>query len=140
MSLSSDSETTELSVIRIPVTTQVFLLALITAVQTMLCAVTELPDFNTQPVSTSPASFTFRLVVITVTTGRVRTFLTVLVQRPLIRYEALLVTGAVEGFPPVPGPTTGLVVSVVVVTAVVGREDSFIVSTGTVVFTVTHQQ
>ena len=140
MSLSSDSEVTGPGVIRIPVTTQMFLLTLITAVQTMLFAVTELVGFNTQPVPASPASFTFRLVVITVTTGRVRTFLTVLVLRPLVLYEALLVTGALVGWPPVPGPTACILVSVVEVTAVVRGEDSFIVTLGTVLLPITHLQ
>ena len=74
--------------------------------------------FNTEPVPASPAR-TVGLVVDAGTTGRVRTVLTVFVLLLLLQSEALLVTGTVEDSPPSPGLTTGLVVKVGVVTAVV---------------------
>ena len=140
MSHSLDSEVTGLGVIRIEVTTQVFLLTLITPIKTVICAVTEMSAFYTQPVPAPPASFTFGLVMRTVTTGRVRTVQTFFVLRPLTLGETLLVIVAVEGFPPVPGTTAGLVVEVVVVTSVVRSEDSFIISLRTVFLSVTHLQ
>ena len=86
-----------------------------------------MPGLNTEPVPAPPAR-TVGLLVEAVTTGRLSTVLTVSVLQPLLLSETLLVTGTLEGSPPTPGRTAGLVVKVEVVTAVVRCEDSFIVS------------
>ena len=121
------------------VATKISYSALIASIRAVFSPVTDTAGINTEAVTTSPA-FNVRHVIDAVTTGRVLTFLTVSVLRPLILYETLLVRGAVERFPPVPGTTAGLVVEVVVVTAVVRREDSFVISLRTVFLSVTHLQ
>ena len=145
MFLSSDSEATGLCFVRIQVTTQVFLLALVTPIlRTVRFAITAMPGINTEPVPAPPArnEGTVGIVAGTVTIERSHTvlLLAVFVLLLLILSETLPlpVTGAVEDSPVSPGLTVGIVVKAVVVTAVVWRLDSFIVSLGTVVLPVTN--
>ena len=143
MFLSSDSEATVLCVVRIQVTTQVFLLALVTPIlRTVRFAITAMPGINTEPVPAPPARNTVTVGIVegafTIERSRTVLLLAFFVLFPLIFSETLPVTGAVVNSPVSPGLTAGIVVKVVVVTAVVWRLDSFIVSLGTVVLPVTN--
>lgn len=119
------------------VTTQVFLLALITLIRTVRFPIAEMQRLNAEAVPAPPAN-SLVLVVEAVTTWRVRTVLAVSVLFLLLLSETFLVTNAVEDFLPAPGRTAGLFVEVEVVTAVARCYDSFIVSFRTVFLPVTN--
>ena len=94
--------------------------ALITSIRAVFSPVTDIAGINTEAVPTPPARTSVKTLA--VPGWRAGTVLTVLPLSLLLLAVALVVPGAVEDCPGVPGPAPGLVVKVVEVAALAGPQ------------------
>ena len=94
--------------------------ALITSIWAVFSPVTDIAGVNTETVPASPARSSVKTLA--VPGWRAGIVLTVLVLIPLLLAVALVVPGAVEDSPGVPGPAPGLLVKVEIVAALTGPD------------------
>ena len=96
--------------------------ALITSIRAVFSPVTDIAGVNTETVPASPARISVKTLAVPGWRAGTVTVLTVLVLSMLLLAVALVVPGAVEDSPPVPGPAPGLVVKVEIVAALAGPQ------------------